>query len=102
LLICQDHIYRGKESNESPKGGFTKPSAYYRVTRSSELQVIINHFDKYPLQSKKKFEAYKVWREMVVHKIDNFRNPDYDLLHTLASKLSSLNLQSRAFRRHKR
>lgn len=95
------YIYKEKESKESPKAGFTKPAAYYRVTKSSELQVVIDHFDKYPLQSKKKFEAYKVWREMVIHKIDNFRNSDYDLLHTLADKLSSLNLQSRAFKRHK-
>ena len=42
------YIYRGKESEESSKGGFTKPSAYYRVTKSSELQVVIDHFDKYP------------------------------------------------------
>ena len=96
------HIYRGKESQEGPKSGFTKPSAYYRVTKSRELQVIIDHFDKYPLQSKKKLDAYKVWREMVIHKIENFRNADYNLLHTLASKLSSLNLQSRAFKIHKR
>ncbi len=85
------YIYRGKESKESLKGGFSKPSAYYRVTKSSELQVVIDHFDKYPLQSKKKFEAYKVWREMVMHKIKNFRNSDYNLLHALADKLSSLN-----------
>ncbi len=96
------YIYRGKESDGAPKAGFTKPQAYYRVTKSGELQVIIDHFDKYPLQSKKKFEAYKVWRDMVIHKIDNFRNPDYSLLHALAEKLSSLNLQSRAFKRHTR
>jgi len=95
------YIYKQKESKSAPMSGFTKPAAYYRVTRSSELQVIIDHFDKYPLQSKKKFEAYKVWREMVVHKIENFRNPDYNLLHTLAGRLSSLNLQSRVFKRHK-
>ena len=96
------YIYRGKESQDAPKGGFTKPSAYYRVTKSNDLKVIIDHFDQYPLQSKKKFEAYRVWREMVKHKIDNFRNPDYNLLHALAGKLSSLNLQSRAFKIHKR
>ena len=96
------YIYKGKESKDSPRSGFTKPSAYYRVTKSRELQVIIDHFDKYPLQSKKKIEAYKIWREMVIHKIENFRNPDYNLLHTLAGKLSSLNLQSRAFKLHKR
>ena len=47
-------IYRGKESKSSPKSGFTKPYAYYRVTKSAELQKIVEHFDKYPLQSQKK------------------------------------------------
>ena len=96
------NIYRGKESQNTPMGGFTKPSTYYRVTKSTELQIIIDHFDKYQLQSEKKFEAYKVWREMVKHKIENFRHTDYTLLHVLASKLSSLNLQSRAFKIHRK
>lgn len=96
------YIYRGKESQASPNSGFTKPSAYYRVTKSKELQVVIDHFDKYPLQSKKKFEAYNIWRQMVKYKIDNFRNTDYNVLHGLASHLSSLNLQSRAFKIHKK
>lgn len=95
-------IYRGKESSGSPKSGSTKPYAYYRVTKSSELQIIVEHFDKFPLQSEKKFEAYKVWREMVVYKKENYRKIDYDHLSALAGKLSSLNLQSRAFKIHKR
>ncbi len=94
-------IYKGKESQHSPKGGFTKPSAYYRVTRIDELQRIVGHFDKYPLQSKKKFEAYTVWREMVMHKLENYRDVDYNTLQGLALKLSSLNSQSRAFKVHK-
>ncbi len=62
--------------------------------------VIIDHFDKYPLQSTKKREAYSVWREMVMHKIENYRATDYDKLRALAAKLSNLNLQSRAFKVH--
>jgi hypothetical protein len=96
------YIYRGKESRDSAKGGFTKPSAYYRVTKIAELQRIIEHFDKYPLQSKKKQEAYKVWREMVIHKFENYRDVDYNKLRILAEKLSSLNSQSRAFKVHKK
>lgn len=95
-------IYRGKESNGAPKSGFSKPYAYYRVTRSSELQEIVAHFDKYPLQSQKKHEAYQVWREMVIYKRDNYRDINYIHLSELAGKLSILNLQSRAFKIHKK
>jgi len=93
-------IYRSKEAAPTKNSGLTKPSAYYRVNRVNELKVIIDHFDKYPLQSKKKLEAYKVWREMVMHKLENYRNIDYDKLRALAEKLSSLNSQSRAFKVH--
>lgn len=95
-------IYRGKESSGAPNSGVTKPYAYYRVTKSSELQRIVEHFDKYPLQSKKKHEAYLAWRAMVMHKKDNYRNIDFNYLSELAGKLSLLNLQSRAFKIHKR
>lgn len=96
------NIYRGKESSGASKGGFTKPSVYYRVTRIDELKRIVEHFDRYPLQSRKKQEAYNVWREMVVHKFENYRDVDYNKLRALAEKLSSLNPQSRVFRVHKK
>lgn len=99
---CIGNLYKGKESLPTKNSGFTKPTIYYRVTRSYELKVIIDHFDKYPLQSKKKQEAYLVWREMVMHKLENYRNIDYDKLRALAEKLSSLNSQSRGFKVHKR
>ncbi len=94
------YIYRNKGSAPTKNSGFSKPSAYYRVTRIIELKVIVDHFDKYPLQSNKKQEAYKVWREMVMHKLENYRNTDYNKLRVLAEKLSSLNSQSRAFKIH--
>jgi len=93
------YIYRGKESNGAPKSGFSKPYAYFRVTKISELQRIVEHFDKYPLQSKKKHEAYLAWREMVIYKKDNYRKIEYNQLSELAGKLSMLNSQSRAFSR---
>lgn len=94
------NIYRGKGAAPTKNSGISQPSAYYRVTKVNELQSIIDHFDKYPLQSKKKLEAYKVWREMVIHKLENYRDIDYDKLRALAEKLSTLNLQSRAFKVH--
>jgi hypothetical protein len=96
------YIYRGKESNGTPNGGFSKSYAYFRVTKSSDLQRIVEHFDKYPLQSKKKHEAYLAWRAMVIYKKDNYRNIDFNHLSELAGKLSLLNLQSRVFKIHKK
>lgn len=94
------NIYRAKEAQPTKNSGFSKPSAYYRVTRIKELKVIIDHFDKHPLQSQKKLEAYGVWRQMVMHKLENYRDIDYNTLKALADKLSGLNLQSRAFKVH--
>jgi hypothetical protein len=95
-------IYEGKGSEGAPKSGSSKPYAYFRVTKSAELQRIVEHFDKYPLQSQKKHEAYQVWRAMVIYKRDNYRNINYDHLSGLAGKLSTLNLQTRAFKIHKK
>ena len=94
------NIYRNKESRPTKNSGLSKPAAYYRVTRINELKIVVDHFDRYPLQSKKKLEAYRVWREMVMHKLENYRNIDYDKLRALAEKLSSLNSQTRVFSRH--
>lgn len=96
------YIYKGKEAGPTKNSGLTKPYAYYRVTKISELKVIVDHFDKYPLQSRKKQEAYQTWRQMVMHKLENYRDIDYDKLRALAEKLSTLNSQSRAFKVHKR
>lgn len=95
-------IYYGKEAQSTSNSGLTKPSAYYRVTRVGELKIILDHFDKFPLQSKKKLEAYKIWREMVLHRLENYRDSDYNMLKSLAEKLSNLNSKSRAFKVHKR
>jgi hypothetical protein len=94
------YIYHAKEASPTKNSGFTKASAYFRVTKSSELEIIVSHFDTYPLQSKKKFEAYSIWREMVKYKSANYRNVDYMKLHAWAEKLSAVNSQSRAFKVH--
>ena|SRR5437763_12792067 len=60
--------------------------AYLRVTRRDELPLIIEHFDAYPLRTKKK-AAYEIWRRMVLAK-QTFRAPDRDLLEDLARRLS--------------
>lgn len=93
-------IYNGKAKFPTKNSGYTKESVYYRVTRNNEIHNIIDHFDKYPLQSVKKRVAYEIWREMVKHKIGNFRRINYDTLRSLAEKLSNANTKSRAFKRH--
>ena len=95
------NVYNGKGIAPTKNSGNTKPSVIYKINRVSELLIIVDHFDRYPLQSKKKHEAYKVWREMVMHKLLHYRKIDYNTLRVLAEKLSSLNLQSRAFKIHK-
>lgn len=95
------NIYRGKGSQPTENSGFTKPTAYYRVSRVDDLLRVIEHFDKYPLQSKK-IECYNVWKEMVLYKKDNWRSASYDVMRPLAEKLSSLNQKNRAFKVHKR
>lgn len=94
------YIYITKEAPATKNSGFSQRAVYYRVTKISELQRIIEHFDKCPLQSKKKQEAYNIWRQMVIHKLENYRDIDYDTLRALAEKLSRLNAQSRAFKVH--
>lgn len=96
------HIYRSKEALPTKNNGFSQSAAYYRVTKISDLKIIVEHFDRYPLQSKKKLEAYLVWRQMVLYKFEHYRDVEYDNLRLLAEKLSSLNLQSRAFKVHTR
>jgi len=39
---------------------------------------------------------------MVIYKRDNYRNINFDYLSELARKLSILNIQSRAFKIHKK
>lgn len=95
-------IYKRIETLPTKNSGHTKPSVYYRTSRVDELPTIINHFDKYPLQSKRKFEAYKIWRDMAMHKIENYRHTDYDTLRALAEKLSKFNSKSSAFNVHSR
>jgi hypothetical protein len=60
--------------------------AYFRVTRRNELMTVVEHFDRYPLQSSKR-EVYELWREMVIAK-QEFRRPDRELLDRLADEIS--------------
>jgi hypothetical protein len=95
-------IYYCKPAEPRERSGATKASACYRVTMAEELAIIASHFDKYPLHGEKKRQAFEIWKKMVTHKLENYRNINYDVLRKLAQELSSLNQKSRAFIVHKR
>ena len=95
-------LYYSKGAAPTHNSGLTQPAIYYRVTKNEELQEIIAHFDKYPLQSLKKRDAYKIWREMVIYKKDHYRDIDYDTIGRLADSLSQANSKSRVYKRHTR
>lgn len=96
------NIYEVKESLGGQKSGHTKPAVIFKVNKIAELKSIVDHFDKYPLQNQKKYEAYGAWREMVMYKLENYRDIEYDKLRALAEKLSSYNSKSRTLAIHKK
>ncbi len=94
-------IYIRKEQLPTEKSGHTKPNAYFRVCKQNELLKIIEHFDKFPLQSKKQ-EVYTIWRDMAIEKTKRFLNCRSDEFKTFSAKLATMNQKSRAFKKHSR
>ena len=80
-------IYHVKARSNSSSN--TKTATYFRVVRIDDLLLIIDHFDNYPLNSKKN-EQFKIWKEMVMLKYNNFRRIPHTELEELAKKLSML------------
>jgi hypothetical protein len=62
-------------------------SSYFRIQRRDDLTAVLDHFDRFPLRTKR--ATYEIWREMVIAK-RAFRKPDRDRLESLAAELSSL------------
>ena len=92
-------VYIRKELLPTRNSGYTKPSAYFRVCKQKELIRIIDHFDKFPLKSKKR-EVYNIWREMAIDKTQNFINCRSEKFKSFAERMSVLNQKSRAFKKH--
>ena len=82
-------IYKVKARAPRHNSGHTKAALYYRTTKIADLQVIVDHFEEYPLKGEKR-KRYEIWREMFLLK-NNFRQCDRDKLILLSQKLSSLN-----------
>ena len=91
------NIYKVKSRLPMARSGNTREAVYYRVTKISHLEVVVQHFDKYPLVGKKR-SAYQIWKKMFLLK-KNFRNPDFDRLQELAFALSDLSSKNTATKR---
>lgn len=91
-------IYTRKEQLPSRFSGHTKPNAYFRVCRQEELMCVIDHFDKFPLQGKKK-DVYKLWRAMALEKMRYSINCGCEEFAVFAEKIALLNQKSRAFKK---
>lgn len=89
-------IYDVKARAPGPRSGATKSAKYFRVSHRDELGVVVEHFDRYPLRTKKR-EGYLIWRSMVVLK-RQFRGPDRVTLEQLATQLSSLAARNQPWR----
>ena len=86
LLEMIKNTFGGAGKIYSPRMG----SKQYRVTSIKELQVIINHFDKYPLITKKRtdYELFKV----AISLIDNKEHLISEGLDKLVSIRAAMNL----------
>jgi LAGLIDADG endonuclease len=76
-----------KVSGTPRPGSESKIASYFRVTRLEDLKRVVDHFDRYPLQTAK-HASYEIWREMVILK-QAFRKPDRKQLNVLAAQLSA-------------
>jgi len=88
-------LYRVWPRAPTPRAGFTKSASYYRVCRKEELRRIVAHFDAYPLRGAKA-ESYRIWRLMVLLKLEFPRTPR-DRLDLLAAKLSAASPRNAAW-----
>ena len=84
------NIYLGKGALPKKNSGHTKPYAYYRVMKAGELQSVIRHFEKYPLQGKKR-QSYLAWKKLVEYKLFNYGRRDEALEEALLGEISKLN-----------
>lgn len=69
-----------------------------RVCKQADLGVVIDHFNHYPLQTKKQ-KVFEIWREMVFERNRSTLNCSSEKFNIFAAKMSRLNQKSRAFQR---
>lgn len=64
-------VYQHTNGVVRPDGSHSKPARRFSVQGINDLyKVVVRHFDRYPLQSKKGLD-YAIWRQLVVLKYEN-------------------------------
>ncbi|HEY4181044.1 MAG TPA: LAGLIDADG family homing endonuclease [Kofleriaceae bacterium] len=92
-FFAAGRIYTTKARVPSKQGeGWTKTATYFRVIRKAELPRIVDHFEVYPLQSKKQ-EAFAIWKEMVA--LQCAQGSRADGLGRLSIQLSSAQVRNK-------
>jgi hypothetical protein len=75
----------------------SQANTYYRINRLRELDVVIKHFDHYPMKSSKKRAAYEAWKRIVFFKRNGIqfvkRHPNEQAI--LLAALTKLNCRPR-------
>mgnify|MGYP002622475808 FL=1 len=92
-------IYPVRARSPRYNSGFTKRASYFRVSKTEELAGVVEHFDRYRPQGRRR-EVYGVWREMYEikkgHRDGGPMSPEArEQLDELAERLSSLSPRNR-------
>lgn len=92
LNAIQKFFGAGTIYTVKPSAGSTNPALYYRVTGIDQLQLVLDHFENYPVRGKN-FKRYLVWKEMVSIKQryprrKRLSQEDFNRLNELAQQLS--------------
>ena len=86
LFFGVGNVYHSqpKEDHQDGRGG----NWYYCVSKVSDLERLVNHFDAYPLAGSRA-RAFSVWKQMFELKRTP-RKADQEALFDLAARLSEL------------
>jgi len=85
----------GAHSESLAPPDVTASRIYYRVHRKHELEAIVAHLDRYPLQGAKK-ELYRLWREIATRVSRPFRQINWSEVMDLARELSDASPRRRS------
>ena len=80
------YVLGSKRLGQAPPDGRTG-SRYYRVTRVQDLDLVVSHFEEFPLRGRKA-SLFVAWREIVLLKRDRYRKPDRAKVDELCAALS--------------
>lgn len=76
--------------------GNSKKSVKLVICNQDDLPIVIEHFDRYPIQSIQKKRAYEIWKELIVSKA--WSNSSFDETQIrLAKELTTANVRPRGF-----